>query len=543
MSTHDEATRPAGQPRLFTRRATGLVREAKTRDALIYNLLWSSVGLTFAFYWLFYAFYPGASPYVSLLIAAGLGLPGAVIYAMLTQVMPRTGGDYVFNSRSLHPAIGFAGNFSYCFWLAVVIGVYTTYFANYGVGAWCRMMAGFTGNTGWLSFGGWVSTGWGLFITGTVMLLISAGLFILGGTWFFFRVQAIGFVLFVIGAFILPILIGLFQSKSGFLANFNEYAANLGVNNATDALAKSAKDAGFVSSGFSLTASIKSVSIFWFIFGFIFSSNYFAGEIRTSRGTHLRSMPGALLIAVITLLVLTPTFLKVVDRTFNGQLGFADPASYGFIGGAPAYPELVAIASGSPILGTITIAGFAVGLLLWLPQTLLLVSRSMFAWAFDLIIPEKLSYVEPRSNSPLVSILVMLVLSIGSTAIYAFTDWFSSISVLLGLSLTLLITSISGAVLPFRQPSMVEGSPYNRKVAGIPLFTLVGSLAFLGFAAAVAIILWDPGSGASLSANPGKLLLALGIYAIAFIIYAIARSVRLRQGIDLSLSHRELPPE
>lgn len=543
MSTRDEATRPTGEPKLFTRRATGLVREAKTRDALFYNLLWSSVGLTFAFYWLFYAFYPGASPYVSLLIAAGLGLPGAFIYAMLTQVMPRTGGDYVFNSRALHPAIGFAGNFSYCFWLAVVIGVYTTYFATYGLGAWSRMMAGFTGASGWLSFGEWFSTGWGLFITGTLVLLISAGLFVLGGTRLFFRVQATGFVLFVIGAFIVPILIGFFQSKSGFLVNFNEYAANLGVNNATDALTKSANDAGFVNSGFSLTASIQAVSIFWFVFGFIFSSNYFAGEIRTSRGAHLRSMPGAVLIVVITLLFLTPAFLKVADYTFNGQLGFADPASYGFVGGAPAYPELMAIASGSPVLGTIAIAGFAIGLLLWLPQTLLLVSRSMFAWSFDQIMPEKLSYVEPRSQSPLVAILVMLVLSIGSTAVYAFTDWFSSISVLLGLSLTLLITSISGAVLPFRQASMVEGSPYNRKVAGVPLFTLVGSLAFVGFAAAIAIILWDPGSGASLSANPEKLLLALGIYVLAFIIYIIARAVRMRQGIDLSLSHLELPPE
>ena len=32
------------------------------------------------------------------------------------------------------------------------------------------------------------------------MLLIAAGLFILGGTRLFFRTQAIGFVLFVIGA-------------------------------------------------------------------------------------------------------------------------------------------------------------------------------------------------------------------------------------------------------------------------------------------------------------------------------------------------------
>ena len=224
MSTQSE-----GSPALFTRKATGLVREAKTRDALFYNLLWSSVALTFAFYWLFFAFYPGANPYVGILIAAGLGLPGSFLYAMLTQIMPRTGGDYVFNSRALHPSIGFAGNFSYCFWLAIVIGVYTTYFAAYGMGAWGRMMAGFTGSSGWMSFGDWFSTEWGLFITGTVALLLSAALFIRGGTRLFFKVQAVGFFIYLAGAFLVPILVGLFQSESGFVSAFNDYAANLGV--------------------------------------------------------------------------------------------------------------------------------------------------------------------------------------------------------------------------------------------------------------------------------------------------------------------------
>ena len=79
----------------------------------------------------------------------------AFLYAMLTQLMPRTGGDYVFNSRALHPAVGFAGNFSYSFWLAVVIGVYTTYIASYGFGAFGRTMAGFGAGSGWLSFGNW----------------------------------------------------------------------------------------------------------------------------------------------------------------------------------------------------------------------------------------------------------------------------------------------------------------------------------------------------------------------------------------------------
>jgi hypothetical protein len=90
---------------------------------------------------------------------------------------------------------------------------------------------------------------------------------------------------------------------------------------------------------------------------------------------------------------------------------------------------------------------------------------------------------------------------------------------------------------------MVEASPYSRRVAGIPVFTLVGVLALLGFAAAIFVLLWDPGSGASLSKNPGKLELAAIVYAVGFAIYFISRAIRNRQGIELDLAYQELPPE
>jgi APA family basic amino acid/polyamine antiporter len=528
-------------PGLFTRKATGLVREGRTRDALFYNLLWSSVGLTFAFFWLFAAFYPGANALLSFLIAAALGLPGAFLYAMLTQLMPRTGGDYVFNSRSLHPSIGFASNFSYSFWLAVVIGVYTTYIAAYGFGAFGRTMAGFGAGDWWLSFGDWFSTEWGLFITGTTVLVLSAVMFAVGGVRLFFRIQATCFAVYLIGAILLPIVVGLLQSQSGFVANFDDYAANLGVADASAALEASATEAGFASAGFDFENTLKAVSIFWFIFGFIFSSNYFAGEIRLAKRTHLYSMPGAVALAVVVLLALVPTFDKVVGYDFASMLGLADPAAYGFAGGAPAYPELIGIASGSAVVGVIAILGFTVALMIWLPQTLLLVSRNMFAWSFDRVMPEKLSKVDPRSRSPIYAIGTMLVLSVASTAVYSFTDWFSSLSALLGLTLSLVVTAIAGLLLPFRQPALVEGSPFSRRVAGIPLLTLVGGLALLGFGGAVAILLWDVGSGASLSEDADKLLLAAGVYIVAMVIWFVARAVRRRQGIDLDLAYHELP--
>lgn len=532
-------------PGLFTRKATGLVREARTTDALFYNVMWASVALAFAFAWLLYGFaYPGANMAISFLIAAALGLPGAFCYAMLASVMPRTGGDYVFNSRSLHPSIGFAANFNFCFWLAIIYGLYTTYMTTYGFGAFGRMMAGFTGSTGWLDFGDWFSNDYAIFIVGTIAVLISAAVFVVGGLTLFLRLQVVTFGIYILGTFLLPVIIGIFQSKTGFIANFNDYAANLGgPDHASAALTASAAKAGFAPTGFDTETTLKAVSVFWYIFGFLYSSNYFAGEIRLRKRTHMLSIPGALGVSVIFIGGLLIVYLGITGYNFNGALGFADPAAYGFTAGAPAYPEIFSIASGSWVLGAIMIIGFTVGLLIWLPQTMLLISRSMFAWSFDRIMPARLSYVDSRTHSPVIAIGIVTLLAIASTAIYAFTDWFSTLAVLLGLSATLFITAFGAILLPYRQKAMVENSPYGFKVMGIPILSLVGYLAVCGFGLAIGVLLWDPGSGASLSANPGKLWLTLGVLAAGIAIYFVSGAVRKRQGIDLSLTYRELPPE
>lgn len=549
MSTIASQAEQVKAPTLFTRKATGLVREGKTRDALFYNVMWSSVALTFALWWLFINSYSGANALLGILFAAALGLPGVVLYAMLTQVMPRTGGDYVFNSRSLHPSIGFAANFAFCGWLTLVFGIYTTYIAGYGFGAFGRTMAGFTGSHGWLEFGEWFSTHWGLFITGSAVLLLAGALFAVGGMRLFFKAQVVCFLLYAIGGLLLPAVIGLLQSHGGFISNFNSYAANLGVQHAHGKLLASAHAAHYAPlRSFSLAESLKSVSVFWFVFGFLYGSTYFAGEIRLQKRVHMKSMPGALLFTLVAMLVLVSTLDHAIGSGFASRLDVASPAAYGFGTGAlgyqvPLYPEVAGIASGSAFWSVLMIVGFTAGLAIWLPQNLIMLSRSMFAWSFDRIVPDRLSSIEPRSRSPLLAIGIVLVLTIGSTAIWSFTTWFSTLSIELGLTITLSITAIGGMVLPYTQKALVAASPYARKVAGIPLFTLVGALALLGFAGVIAILLWDPNSGASLSHNPGKLWLSLIVLGGGFAIYWIAYAIRRRQGIDLELAHRELPPE
>ncbi|HKM50653.1 MAG TPA: APC family permease, partial [Candidatus Bathyarchaeia archaeon] len=94
----------------FLRQATGLVREISTLDAFILNMSASAVGPALVYMIVGTTMFPGADVIVPCLIATVLSLFIAATYAQLTAALPRSGGDYVFNSRILHPAIGFGMN-------------------------------------------------------------------------------------------------------------------------------------------------------------------------------------------------------------------------------------------------------------------------------------------------------------------------------------------------------------------------------------------------------------------------------------------------
>jgi basic amino acid/polyamine antiporter, APA family len=86
----------------FARKASGLVRDFSQLDAWIYNLLAINIVLNVALsYVLIAVTYPRASLWLSLVIAGVFCTFEAVVYAFFTTAMPRSGGDYVFQSRVL----------------------------------------------------------------------------------------------------------------------------------------------------------------------------------------------------------------------------------------------------------------------------------------------------------------------------------------------------------------------------------------------------------------------------------------------------------
>src|SRR5215207_6706253 len=99
----------AASPALFLRNATGLVKGWSGFDAFAYSFMAVNLVTLGMFYSLaVFAYVPGASPVLSIVLAAIAVTFLAVAYAGLVAVMPRAGGDYVWQSRILDGIPGIA---------------------------------------------------------------------------------------------------------------------------------------------------------------------------------------------------------------------------------------------------------------------------------------------------------------------------------------------------------------------------------------------------------------------------------------------------
>ena len=96
-------------------------------------------------------------------------------------------------------------------------------------------------------------------------------------------------------------------------------------------------------------------------------------------------------------------------------------------------------------------------------------------------------------------------------------------------------------ILPWRKKQLYESSAIAKyKVAGIPLITVSGFITavFLGFN----LYQWFTNSNYAVN-NHTSLIFMGSMYALAIIIYVIAKIYRRSQGIDLNAVYKEIPVE
>src|SRR5229473_1452499 len=321
--TRAGAQPPGGSRNLFVRNATGLVRELSAFDAfnLVFSAVLIPVGITevMAFTPMFW---PHANMLLSFLLATPLVATCGLVYLYFTVIMPRSGGDYVWVSRTLTPFLGFFVNFSITFVFLTWIAFNFTYMLSVMGPA-----AAFVG--------GWHSTALTAPSHGELMIIASiltAAFTILMtfGVRVVARYMVITFAVVWLGmiAWLVLMLVG---SHSHFVSSWN---ASSGTT--YNAIISRAHGLGFsagggIGWGATIFAMIYSFQVYT---GFQWTG-YFAGEIRNVRRT-----------AVASILWWTPT---------GFMLGTRNLFAWSFDRLAPEKLTTVSDRFHTPVIATVTI--------------------------------------------------------------------------------------------------------------------------------------------------------------------------------------------
>jgi APA family basic amino acid/polyamine antiporter len=476
-----EGTPQPEASRLFVRRSTGLVREASALDATIFNAVFSApVGATLAIgvLWALSAF-PGADPVWATIIAVVLNIPVLIMMALLASSMPRTGGDYVWVSRILSPPLAMISNFAAA--LSAMIGAtfWARFFPVFALGPVLVGLGVFFDNSTMVDWGTKFQTDnlW-IFLGGLAMIVLMTAI-LAAGIKTTFRWQNTFWIIASLGTFIafIALLVG---NSASFTENFNSLNAEFGGGTTTDLIA-AAGSSGVKPDLGNVDATLPTVFAIMVFMMWNWWSVYLSGELKSAadRARQLWVMFGALLWDGLFIVAGLVLFFKVIPYDLAVALN-SGPDGYAIPSG-PWYQFLASLVHNVPILAVIILGSFLFWSLPAMVGNTFMPIRSVFAWAFDRLLPEKLAEVNERTHSPVPAILLVMGLV---TAMLAWsvlsTDFFTWLA--LGVEagvVCIVIVGIAAIMFPSRRPDLYQASPANIRFAGIPVLYIVAPLSIL----------------------------------------------------------------
>lgn len=545
VSTTDSTTQQAATSTgLFARNATGLVRGISPKSALVINFIpgHPAQSLAAGFFFVF-ALFPGGNYLLGLLMVIPLALAVSYAFGLLTQMIPRSGGDYMLVSRVLHPAVGLISSF--CMTLAGLFSnaFFGIAFVTIGLGPGLVGVGLVADSHTLVDWGTTIQStnGW-KFGLGAAMM-VAAGLILAAGWRWSMRLQNILFWM-VTGSVIVAVLIALFTSRGSFVHNFNDFARPLtGHDNAYDGVIAAAHKAGVnTDPGFSFKNTIPIMGFFATFSIFSYWSTFVGGEVRQASTMRMaNNMAAAGVIGILVVAVCAAIFFHTFGTPFmiaaNGG-GFPSQ-----IATSPTYFFLIGASTGSWIVTAILTLCYVVYWPLICYVSLMQPTRMIFAYSFDGILPKGVTKVS-RNGSPYVAIMISVALSI-LVLLWAINAS-SFFQILVYATLIQLIAmglvGLSGVLVAKRRPALYSASTTKRSFLGIPVVAIAGAGAM-----AVTALLWvlyfsyKPQFGLT---NVGRMFAIFGgAVALAAIYYLVAKTVRRSQGVDIDLAYAEIPPE
>ncbi len=547
----------APQDSNFTRNATGLVREVSMWDALIMNTLGMNVAVgSVLLLQQAPAIFPGGNMVLAVVIGTVImAFTLLWVYSEFSAAMPRSGGDYVFVSRALHPFLGWLLSWSQGIWLIFFWIGFNAWFALVSaVPAAFITIGSVTGQQGWITaandllakhtFLG-IHMQWYVFLFGTVLNVLFAVLLIFGGR-VYWRVQKWLFLL--AGLAILIMVILLIARGTSLAASWDSFAAKNGTLKYHQVI-PAAHAAGFTGANapFSFAATLLILPWVFFVVGYAQGSAQIGGEVKRASRSQYVAMVGGVLIngLVLAIIVLLTThavgtsWLRSVD-----YLAANDPAKLGLPAGLPPGVNfLAALLTHNVLLLALIGIGFVIWALMGTPLSELQASRYMLAWSLDRSGPQALGRVNDRTHTPVVAIVFCTVT--GELALLALINvpQASLLGALLAQIAAFILVSAAGVAFPYRLKDIWEAAG-GRRLFGVPAVALAGAGGVISLGALLVLFITDKSISTTFAVTAHlSVEFMLGVIAAGVLWYIGAVLYNKRRGVNLNLTYKEIPPE
>lgn len=544
-----EATRP----QVFTRRASGLVRVMSPRSAFVYNVLTMGLIFPWTFVWAPAAF-QGSNLVLGIAFAFVFELPLALAYVWLATALPRSGGDYVFQSRVFGGGFGFTVVFSlFVIWILQWVALSGWLLAVLGFAPMFIGLGVTTGVHGFTSIGTWAASSNGIIVL-SILNAVASLVLLVSGFRNYVRFQRVMWAT-TLAAFAVMLILFFRVHPAVFQTKINGFAAAVDGTKGffAQAIAAAHKAGVNFNPPFYLFGTLMVAPIAWTSLQWASYSVEQGSEIKNAHvfRNQLFIIVGSLAATALLLILLAVAMQHGIGRSgiLLGSAGYWLGVPQTLVAGTYLMPNLLAIAlTGSPILVALIGLGYILNSFQIVCNSYIGTTRILVAQSLDGLLPEWFSRVHAKWKTPANAHLAYFAASL--PVIWAFnkvpnwsTHW--ALGVTFANGATLILSGLAAALLPYRAKALYEASPGAKfKVGGVPLVTILGGLGF-GFGLFMVIsFLTVKNLGLAFSAsNPIPYVMVAATVVLGLIVYLLMRGVRARQGIQVQYAFAEVPPE
>jgi len=481
--------------------------------------------------------FPGGDLVMGTILATLLSIPIGVMYTLYGIAMPRSGGDYVLVSRVIHPVLGFVENFSLMLWSLFFAAFAVNFAVTLALAPSLLIVGTVTSNQYLVNLSALLSQPQYVLVIGLVLVVIFT-LVLLRGIRPTFTLINLFVIVSLIG---LALVIGVMatSTRSTFITGFSRFANY-------DNITATAHAAGYSPVGPNmLLATLGLTPFVFFTTGFANTTTYFAGEIKSVKKNLFYSCFVVTILSGLIMTIIAALTVNTFGYDFLGSISYLQGT------GSSAYPFtlspylnlFVSMLTVNPTLLWLLAIGYIAAQFAPILPVLMAVSRCMFAWSFDGILPTKFASVSDRLHTPVFTIIVMNILWAITFVIYTYaSSYFVALVSGAGLAemISLIIIAITAIIFPLRHKLYDNTAIKKISIAGIPVISIAGVLSLFFFLLITYFFVTNPLYGANTLSVYEAIIIGL---LIPLAIYGAAHYYRKSKGLDLALTFKQLPPE